>query len=370
MNLLVNAVGIKHSGGAVVLLDFLQEALHHSDIDKIYVFCSPRSVRNFDLPLSDKCIELEQAEAERSYLYRAFWSQLILPRITTKLQADAFICMVGIGQGGHSSLHTVFIQQSLPFNQEALQQLSGKEKFRFKVMKLLMKRSSRHAHRIIVQTSIMKDWVSSAFHLPKEKFVVVKPTPPYPVNTDNCEPLTKMLNTKPGSRLLYVGNDAAYKNLSTIFKGMTQLREASPETTLYLTLPDDHPANQLPGVECIGYLSGCKLWKAYELSDVLVMPSFIETVGLPMLEALSVGTAVLAANRPYTQEICGEVALLFDPMSASDFAKKAQYLLTNEEVRTNLSNKGMQMVAELRRQNPYKKMVDVVVNQEINEYVC
>ncbi len=362
MHLLVNAVGIKHSGGAVVLLDFLYEALRHEKISKISILCSPRTVRNFDFPVSEKCIELEQFVAERSYLYRIIWSQLVLPRISMRLQADAFVCMVGIGQGGRSLSRTVFIQQSLPFAQDVLNQVNKQQKLRLKIMHLLMKRASRQSHKIIVQTPTMENWVSSAFRIPEEKFVVVKPTPPPPVNTDGCEPLAQLLEAPTGSRLLYVGSDSVHKNLPLILQGVGQLREKLPEATLFLTLPDDHPANRLSGVVCIDYLSGCGLWQAYELSDVLVMPSLVETAGLPMLEALSVGTPVLAADRPYAHDICGEAAFFFEPLSASDFAHKAQYFLTNETLQADLSHKGKQVIAELRRQEPYKKMVDAVID--------
>jgi len=49
----------------------------------------------------------------------------------------------------------------------------------------------------------------------------------------------------------------------------------------------------------IGQLKTGSLRRVYELATVLVQPSLTETVGLPMLEAMSVGTPVLAADRPY-----------------------------------------------------------------------
>lgn len=52
----INAVGIKHSGGATVLQDFLKAAAIHEDIAQITVFCSPRPQRQFDFLDSPKII--------------------------------------------------------------------------------------------------------------------------------------------------------------------------------------------------------------------------------------------------------------------------------------------------------------------------
>jgi glycosyltransferase involved in cell wall biosynthesis len=362
MHLVINASGVKHSGGAVVLLDFLHEALRHEQIDKVSVLCSPRAVRQFDLPLVDKCISLEQSAAERSYLYRILWAQFILPRFSNHLIADAFICLVGIGLGGSSLKRTLFLQQSLPFVWETLPYLTKRQRIRLHVMWQLMRRASHHADRVIVQTPTMQQWVSTAFHLPEGKCAVVQPTPPIPILTNDAPHLLQLLHAPAGCRLLNVGSGSPHKNLAVLVEGIVLLRKAVPEATLFLTLPVDHPLNQMAGVECIGYLSGSQLWQAYQLSDVLVMASLVETVGLSMLEALSVATPVLAADRPYAHDICGEAALFFDPLSAEDFARQAHTLLTNTILQKRIASQGKKMIVELRERQPYKEMVDIAIN--------
>lgn len=361
MHLVINAIGVKHSGGAVVLLDFLQEALNHQAVTKVSVFCSPRSSRDFDLPDSGRCIELEQHTAESSYLYRMAWSQRVLPRLCAKLKADAFISLVGIGLGGSTPVRTTFIQQSLPFSREALLRLSPQQRLRFRVMRQLMKWSSREAHRVILQTNTMKRWVATDFDLPDSRLCVIQPGPRVPGDVASIAASAPMQMAATGMRLLYVGNDSGYKNLETLIAGMPELRARVPGVTLCLTLPSDHPANQVVGVECVGYLSDVRLWNAYNLADVLVMPSLVETVGLPMLEAMAVGTAVLAADRPYAREITQGAALFFDPLSTADFVDKAQMILSDELLRADMSRQGKQVVSRLEHLEPYKRMVAVAI---------
>ena len=51
----------------------------------------------------------------------------------------------------------------------------------------------------------------------------------------------------------------------------------------------------------------------YRSADLFAYPSFNETFGLPILEAMACGCPVLTADRTATQETAGGAALLVDP---------------------------------------------------------
>lgn len=78
-------------------------------------------------------------------------------------------------------------------------------------------------------------------------------------------------------------------------------------------------------IEFIGPVPRTQLFEQYA-SSILVFPSYIETIGLPLLEARSVGAPILAADCLYARDGVGdyERAEFFDPMNA----KKLQQLLT------------------------------------------
>jgi glycosyltransferase involved in cell wall biosynthesis len=96
---------------------------------------------------------------------------------------------------------------------------------------------------------------------------------------------------------------------------------------------------------------------------MLVMPSLVETVGLPMLEAMSLGLPVLAADRPYAHDICQDAAWFFDPLSSADFAAKSARLLLDPSLRNDLAVKGRARSANLTSAAPYRQMVDIVLLQ-------
>jgi glycosyltransferase involved in cell wall biosynthesis len=91
------------------------------------------------------------------------------------------------------------------------------------------------------------------------------------------------------------------------------------------------------------------------------MPSLVETVGLPMLEAAAQGTPVIAADRPYAHDVCGSAALFFDPLDPLDLAAKVQTLLSEPGLRERMVNDGRENVARRAAARPYDRMVEIAL---------
>src|SRR4051794_3831106 len=66
LHLAIEALGIKHSGGATVLADLISAAVSDDRFSKVSIFCSPRSSRAFEFPASAKICELDCPIAERN----------------------------------------------------------------------------------------------------------------------------------------------------------------------------------------------------------------------------------------------------------------------------------------------------------------
>lgn len=360
MHLAIDALGIKHSGGATVLLDFLNAVLNDPRVTQVTIFCSPRITRRFDLPQSPRLHGEERQFAEKSYLARVWWFQVLLARHCHQAGADALICMVGAGHAQPGIPYVTFIQQSLPFSVEAQRRLGFSDRAIVLVIKLLMKSSCRSAQRVIVQTPTMRRWVSEQFRVPIARIDAVIPA----IDT-KLFPLQASAESYPGlsktPNILYVGNLAPYKNIETILVGMKLLQEQVPEATLCATCSPDQMIGQQPGIRCLGFLPADLLAQVYREAAILVMPSLVETVGLPMLEAMSAGVPVLAADRPYAHDICGDAALFFDPLSAEDFARSAKLLLRDHELRRHLTENGKTLIKRRAQEMPYAKMVDIVL---------
>jgi glycosyltransferase involved in cell wall biosynthesis len=90
-----------------------------------------------------------------------------------------------------------------------------------------------------------------------------------------------------------------------------------------------------------GFVPEEDLIALYHLCKVFVFPSWHEGFGLPALEAMSCGAAVIAANTSSLPEVVGNDAALFDPHNDNSIANKIEQVLTDEVFRTELIQHGL-----------------------------
>lgn len=364
MHLCVEAVGIKHSGGAAVLQSFLNAAVSDERVSKITVICSLRSARNFDLPRSEKLIEIEKRLAEKNRAYRVWWLRRGLPSEVSRIGADVLFCFTGAGIGPPSVPHVTFVQQAVPYSREALLRSGWVGRLRAAWIRRVTRRSCSSSRKILVQTASMRDLLADTLGIDRGRMEVISPwIDPFPPGDGDDPRVDAMLATPEGLRLLYVGNTSSYKNVGVAVSAMGRVRQDLAGATLFLTWPQSHPVCRSPGVVGLGYLDSGILRKAYELATVLVMPSLVESAGLPMLEAMTLGIPVLAADRPYARDICHDAAVYFDPQDPADLAEKTLQLLRDDGQRRELTMKGRARIQEIEQSRPPQRMVDALVEQ-------
>jgi glycosyltransferase involved in cell wall biosynthesis len=150
--------------------------------------------------------------------------------------------------------------------------------------------------------------------------------------------------------ILYVGNWKPHKNIITLLQAFRLISKLHPELRLVLIGISPQPVVQkeisrlnleekclplgfLPQPEVIRYLDGASLF---------VFPSLYEGFGLPPLEAMARGRAVISSPAGSLREVLADAALYFDPSSAEDLAAKIDLLLSDESKRHSYEEKGRQ----------------------------
>jgi len=88
------------------------------------------------------------------------------------------------------------------------------------------------------------------------------------------------------------------------------------------------------------------LVQLYNGAGVLVLPSFYEGFGLPVLEAMACGTPVVAADRGSLPEIVGEAGLLIEPEDPDGLAAAIERALADDLLRADLIKKGRAQAAK------------------------
>jgi glycosyltransferase involved in cell wall biosynthesis len=91
-----------------------------------------------------------------------------------------------------------------------------------------------------------------------------------------------------------------------------------------------------------GYVPEDELVALYNLCTMFVFPSLHEGFGLPALEAMACGRAVIGANTSSLPEVIGRVDALFDPASDTAIAEKMAQVLGDSDFRAALEQHGLQ----------------------------
>jgi len=116
---------------------------------------------------------------------------------------------------------------------------------------------------------------------------------------------------------LLVGTRELRKNVPFLVEAWHQARRQSPGVPeLVLVGSLDHlPENQrsLPGIRALSGVSDAELHALYRQASRLWQPSYAEGFGLPVIEALSVGTPVAVASGTSLDEITPPSAPRFSP---------------------------------------------------------
>src|SRR5207247_4853583 len=80
-------------------------------------------------------------------------------------------------------------------------------------------------------------------------------------------------------------------------------------------------------VRHLGYVDPSARRELYEGARLLVQPSFEEGFGLPVLEAMTLGVPVIAANRGALPEVLGDAGLVVDPEQPAQLASALERMI-------------------------------------------
>jgi glycosyltransferase involved in cell wall biosynthesis len=88
----------------------------------------------------------------------------------------------------------------------------------------------------------------------------------------------------------------------------------------------------------------------------LLFPSLYEGFGLPVLEAMSLGTPVMTSNAASLTEVAGDAALLVDPLDIQAMTKAIQKIDADSDLRAELALRGARR-AELFSPEAYRQRI-------------
>ena len=300
MRTLVYDVAADSGGAATVLQSFYEE--FKKDTENEYIFV----LSVYELPETENIKVLNFPEVKKSMLHRLYFDHFVAHKLVKKYKADRVLSLQNIELPHTNVPQTVYEHNALPFSEYKFKPWEAfRPWYSQQILGRMMKKSIRRAEKVLVQTNWMKEEIIRQCGIPADRVEVKFP----PVKMLKTHPW-KMDETCP--TFFYPAGPPAYKNHRTFLKACELLKEQGMEDYRVIwtvtgeenegmkKLKAEAEEKQLP-IEFIGPVPRTQLFEQYA-SSVLVFPSYIETIGLPLLEARSVGAPILAADCLYARD--------------------------------------------------------------------
>jgi glycosyltransferase involved in cell wall biosynthesis len=151
--------------------------------------------------------------------------------------------------------------------------------------------------------------------------------------------------------LLFVSTIEPRKNITSIIEAFNRLKQKHKiehhlvligrkgwhYEPIFAAIENSPWNNQIHHLD---YLSDELVALFYSQADAFVYPSHYEGFGLPVLEAMTLGTPVITSNTSSLPEVAGEAALLVDPDDSTSLADAIVKVISDSHLRAELIGKG------------------------------
>ena len=290
---------------------------------------------------------LSQDHGLRGHLRRLLWTQFRLPQICSKLRSQLLFSPIPEAPLGSKCRFVVMFHDTIPLRYPTPKSLLT-HYFRYHVPRILCQ-----AEHIICNSEATASDIREFFCIPAKKITPIL----LAYDATHFRPSKSVGSAGGGKRyFLYLGRHDPHKNLNRLISAVASLGKFADCRLLIAGAPDPRYTPLLQTqVEELG-LGGTVLFLDYIpyqqlpslLSEALalVFPSLWEGFGLPVLEAMACGTAVITSNVSSLPEVAGDAAILVDPLDVGAIASAMRSLLNDDNLRAHLGAAGLARARE------------------------
>lgn len=112
-------------------------------------------------------------------------------------------------------------------------------------------------------------------------------------------------------------------------------------------------------VRHLGYIDRQEVIGLYTGAKMLAFPSTFEGFGIPLLEAMSLGTPVVCSNVTSLPEVGGDAAIYFDPKEPKSIAEAIMAVAGNDGLRRKMVQSGNEQVKNFHYEKTAKQTYEI-----------
>ena len=238
-----------------------------------------------------------------------------------------------------------------------------------------VRRTVRRAAKVLTGCMFARQTILTAYPDLDESKVIVTPyaaAPAFrPISRDAAQSAVTERFSLSGPFILNVGDLHPRKNQSGLIRAFAALVRAYPQIkhTLAFAGKDTWFAGRVRDaaresgvadrIRFLGFVDDYDLLRLYNACDLFVFPSFYEGFGLPPLEAMACGRAVVCSSASALPEVVDGAAILTDPSSEEQITRAMADLLLDSELRTRMERLGLRRAARFNWRETALRTLDV-----------
>jgi len=287
---------------------------------------------------------------------RILWEQAVAPFAVPHAHLDVLLCPVNVVPLA-VAVPTVVTVHDLAFLAHPEAFVPAKRRYLAAMTRL----STHRARRVIAVSAHTAADLTRYFNVPPAKITVI-PNAADPAFRPAANPADiaafRQSMGLPERFVLAVGTLEPRKNLRRLVDAFARIAPQAPEVSLVIVGGAGWRTSDLaPHVASLGlgerirfagYVENGDLPRWYQAATVFCYPSLYEGFGLPPLEAMACGTAVVTSNTSSLPEVVGDAALTVDPTDTPAIAAALLYLLTDDALRATLAAAGLAQATQFR----------------------
>lgn len=312
------------SGGALtILIQYYEKARKNENEKNIFYFVLSKPF--FEETSNVKVLRFPWIK--KSWLHRWCFDTFVAHKLVKKYEIDEILSLQNLLIPRAKVKQILYLHQTLPFTEKKFKFTENYKLWIYQnIIGKKIIRSVKKAEIVIVQTIWMKNACVKLVGLTPDKIKVCVPK----VNISEPKQFSQCSDSD--TMFFYPANAAMYKNHTVVVDAAFKLKQKGIENfKVVFTLKGDENKgiNELVGkakvndlyIDFVGPLTLERVYEYYSKS-VLVFPSYIETFGLPMLEAKIHGCPIIASDCLFSHEILDEYdkTCFFNPFSSDELA--------------------------------------------------
>lgn len=382
---LLNALA-STAGGGITYLQNVLPRLSLAGKHEYLALVPPDQIGRYAGFANSQQLTVESASAPVKTLARMWWEQTGLRRYIKSRRIDVLVSLGNFALFASPVPQILFNRNDLYFSPEFARDLQSRKlrgallahRMKSWLARQSIKHVSRRAAINVAPTKAFADRIQAAFGQASDGASRARVEAlPFGFDvasfTSNRKALPETLLAKlnlpdqnPNTncrRLLYISHYNYFRNFETLIRALplikSRLKQQTGEDVQLVLTTDIQPGAVYGGYDAtraaelidslgvrkniamLGPVEYGSLHRLYRLCDVFVCPSYSESFGHPLVEAMASGLPVVSADMPVHREICGKAAVYFDVFDESALATQCVQVLADQSMSGQMKADGL-----------------------------